>query len=181
MPVHSRHRLGQLVRVGQYPSPRAGTPLDVGEGNVADDRGADQLPAARPQLGGCGQVAVLAGVDPQQPAPGGFPGSFHDDLEPGHDTPRPGVRNADHAGGFCGHRAFAAAAARPGRNLPANVPGRPEEYRPPAQFPSGRASRAGVAVVTTGLALGRRLIAPLLPAPLGGNHTECLVLVNLSE
>jgi hypothetical protein len=38
-----------------------------------------------------------------------------------------------------------------------------------------------VAVVTTGLALGRRLIALLLPAPLGGNHTECLVLVNLSE
>ena len=33
----------------------------------------------------------------------------------------------------------------------------------------------------TGLALGRRFIVPLLPPRLGGNHTECLVLVNLSE
>ena len=181
MPVYPGHRLGQLVRVSQYPSPRAGTSLDVAESDVADDRGVDQPPAARPQLGGCGHVAVLAGMDPQQPAPGGLPGSFHDDLESGNDTPRPGIRDADHAGGFGGHRALAAAAARPGRNLVAKVLRRPEEYRSLAHCSFGWASQAGRAIVMTGPALVRRLIAPLLPPSLGGNHTECLILVNLSE
>ena len=162
MPVHPGHRLGQLVRIGQYPSPCAGMPLDVGEGDVADDGGVDQLPGGRPQLGGCGQVAVLAGVDPQHPAPGGFPGSFHDELEPGDDTPRPGIRDADHAGGFGGHRALAAAAARSGWNVLANVLGGPEGYRSLAHRSFGWASQAGLAILMTGLALGRRFIVPLL-------------------
>lgn len=181
MPVHSSHRLGQLVRVSQYPSPRAGTPFDVGEGDVADDCGVDQLPGGRPQLGGCGQVAVPTGVDPQNPAPGGFPGLFHDDLEPGDDTPRPGIRDADHTGGFGGHRALAAAAARSGLNLLANVLRRPERYRSLAHRSFGRASQAGLAILMTGLALDRRFIMSFIPPRLGGNHTECLVLVNLSE
>ena len=107
MPVDPGHRLGQLVRASQHPSPRAGPPLDVDEGDVADDRGAGQLPGARPQPGRCGQVAVLAGVDPEHPAPGGFPGSFLGGLEPGNDAPRPGIPDTDHAGGFGGHRALA--------------------------------------------------------------------------
>jgi hypothetical protein len=54
-------------------------------------------------------------------APGGFPGSFHDDLEPGDDTPRPGIHDANHAGGFGGHRAPATGTARSGRSSLANV------------------------------------------------------------
>jgi hypothetical protein len=179
--VDPGHRLGQLVRVSQYPSPRAGTPFNVGEGDVADDRGVDQLPSGRPQLGGCGQIAVLAGVDPQHPAPGWFPGSYLYGLEPGNDTPRPGIHDADHAGGFGGHRALAAAAARSGWNLLADVLGRPEGHRSLAHRSSGEAPRAGQTILMTGLALDRHVIVPFLPPRLGGNHTECLVLVNLSE
>ena len=160
MPVHPGHRLGQLVRVSQYPSPRAGPPLDVGEGDVADDRGVDQLPGGRPQLGGRGHVHVLSGVDPQHPAPGGLPGSFLDGLEPGDDTPGPGIHDADHAGGFDGHRALAAAAARSGQNSLADVLGHPEGYRSPAHRSFGRASQARQAILMTGLALDRPFIVP---------------------
>src|SRR5208282_970146 len=45
----------------------------------------------------------------------------------------------------------------------------------------GWASQAGLAILMTGVALGRGFIVPLLPPRLGGNHTECLVLVNPSE
>ena len=169
MAVHSGHRLGQLVRVGQYPSPRTGPPLDVGEGDVADDRGGDQLPGGRPQLGGCGQVAVLAGVDPQPPAPGGFPGSFLHGLEPGDDTPRPGIHDADHAGGFGAHLAPTAAAARSGWNSLANVLGGPPGYRSLAHRSFGRAEQAEQAIVMRRLALGPRFIVS--PSLLGLEET----------
>jgi hypothetical protein len=66
-------------------------------------------------------------------------------------------------------------------NLLANVLRRPEEYRSLAHRSFGWASQAGLAILMTGLALGRGFIVPLLPPRLGGNHTECLVLVNPSE
>lgn len=46
-----------------------------------------------------------------------------DDLEPGDDTPRPGIHDADYAGGFGGHRALATGTARSERSLLANVAG----------------------------------------------------------
>jgi len=131
MPVYPGNRLGQLVRVGQDPSPLTGPPIDVGEGDVADNRRGDQLSAGRPQLAGGGHVHVLAGVDPQHPAPERFPGSFLDGLEPTDDTPCPRIHDADHAGRFSGHRALAAAAARSGQNWPADIPPPSQAWRKP--------------------------------------------------
>jgi hypothetical protein len=65
--------------------------------------------------------------------------------------------------------------------LLANVLRRPEGYRSPANRSFGWASQARLAILMAGLALGRRFIVPILPPKLGENHTECLVLVNLSE
>ncbi|HME65071.1 MAG TPA: hypothetical protein VKG61_09290, partial [Streptosporangiaceae bacterium] len=76
------------------------------------------------------------------------------------DTPRPGIRDADHTGGFGGHRALAAAAARSGWSFLANVLRRPEGYRSLAHRSFGWSSQAGPAILMTGLALGRRFIVP---------------------
>jgi hypothetical protein len=62
-----------------------------------------------------------------------------------------------------------------------NVLRRPEGYRSLAHRSFGWAPQAGLAILMTGLALGRRFIVPLLRPRLGENHTECLVLVNPSE
>jgi hypothetical protein len=99
-------------------------------------------------------------VDPQHPAPGGFPGSFLYGLEPGDDSPRPGIHDADHAGGFGGHCALVAAAARSGQISLASVPGCPAEYLPLVHGSSSRAPQAGQATLMTGLALDHRFIVP---------------------
>ena len=65
-------------------------------------------------------LSLLVWID-STPRQEGFQVSFHDDLKPGDDTPRPGIRDADHPGGLGGHRALAAAAGRSGWNSLANV------------------------------------------------------------
>jgi hypothetical protein len=87
---------------------------------------------------------------------------FHQDLAPGADPPRPGVPDADHAGGFGGHRALASAAAHSEWNSLVNLVGRPEGYRSLAHGSFSRASQAGQPVLLTGLAMDRRFIAPPL-------------------
>jgi hypothetical protein len=62
-----------------------------------------------------------------------------------------------------------------------SVSHRPEGYRSLPHRSFGRASQAGLAILMTRLALGRRFILCSSLLGLGWNHTECLVFVNPSE